>query len=94
MSDEKKIAEHLYALMEGESPRRSDEDFAILLADKLHEHRSPCHDLTDDDIQSIREVLKTAKRLDRGLFWLFVTLGGLIINTAYNYITEHMRWGQ
>ena len=93
-ADEEKIAELVFQKLKADRSPDRDKEFARELAEMLHEHRAPCHDLTDEDVKSLRGVIKTAKKLDRGVFWLFLTLGGLIIKTIYDYLTKNLHWGQ
>lgn len=63
MTDIEKIAELVVEKLKDERETRSDEDFAIMLAEKLHEHRSPCHELTQDEVFSLKNIIKKHLRL-------------------------------
>ena len=46
------------------------------LVDKMIEHRSPCHSLNEKEVESIKEVVKKARKLDKGI--TFITWGILL----------------
>ena len=60
--DENQIADLVVKKLKEGRAQRSDEDFAMMLAEALHEHRAPCHDLTDEDVKSLQDVIEKAKK--------------------------------
>ena len=94
MEDIERIADLVVAKLKEGRAQRSDEEFAMMLAEALHEHRAPCHDLSDEDVKSLRDIITTAKKFDRGVFWVLITLGSLILKTAWDFFAKNIHWGQ
>lgn len=90
--DYDKIADMVANKLKEKRQHRSDEDFAMMLAEKLQEHRSPCHGLKLDDIEDIKDLIKRAKRFRRGFaaFWLMFL--GLVAKSMYEKLSSHFHW--
>lgn len=79
-------------LSDKKRPHR-DDVFIKKLVSEMIEHRSPCHSLDDKEVESIKEVIKKARKLDRGIS--FITWGILlyILKGAYDLLAVNVQWG-
>lgn len=93
MNDHEKIASLVVDKLKLENRSERDEVFMKKLAAMLIEHRAPCHDLSKEQVDSLKEVLKKYKRLERGLFWVIVTVSGLMIKKIIDWAGVNLHWG-
>lgn len=93
MPDEEKIAELVFNKLKAERGERSDEDFAIMLAEKLHEHRSPCHDFTPEDIQCLKKTIKSKIQFAKTKGLVKVGLVLFLLKELFLYAKENLHWG-
>ncbi len=80
-------------LKEQNRPDRDDE-FVEKIAEMLIEHRSPCHDLSSDDVDSLKVLIKKYKRLEKGVFLISVAVVIFLIKSAYGWVVSNIHWGQ
>lgn len=94
MEDYEKIASLVVDKLRAENRPERDEEFMEKLAAMLIEHRAPCHDLTHKEVESVKEVIKKYKKLEKGLFWVFIMIAGLAIKSIYAWANTNIHWGQ
>ena len=80
-------------MSDNEREPQRDEDFAVMLAEKLHEHRSPCHDLTEDEIFSVKSIIKKNLRLSKTKTAVNVGVIIFIIREIIIAAKENLHWG-
>ena len=80
-------------LEEKNRPNRDDEFVKKLVAEMI-EHRSPCHNLDKNEVQSIKDVVKKAKRIDKGI--TFITWGILlyVLKSGLELLAINVHWGE
>ena len=61
IEDQEAIANRVADLLSDKSRAGRDEEFIDKLVDKMVEHRSPCHELDEEQVDSIKDI---AKNLD------------------------------
>lgn len=93
MADEEKIADLIFQKLKDKRGQRSDEDFAVMLAEKLHEHRSPCHELTQDEVFSVKNIVKKHLRLAKTKAGIKIGVGIFIIREIIIAAKENLHWG-
>ena len=74
-------------------PNRDDAFIKKLVAEMV-EHRSPCHNLDDDEVGSIKDFIKKEKSRDKGRF--LVTWGIIlyILKSVYDLAVANIHWGK
>lgn len=70
-----------------------DDDFIKKLVNEMVEHRSPCHNLDDKEVDSIKEVIRKAKKLDRGTSFIAWGLLLYILKNIYDLFAVNIHWG-
>jgi hypothetical protein len=60
---------------------------------ELIKHRSPCHDLSKDDIHALKSMIKSKLRLAKTKGALKITVAGLIIREIWLFLKENVHWG-
>ena len=71
-----------------------DKEFIQKIVAEMIKHRAPCHDLTEKDITDMRSVIRKAKRFDHGFFWIIITIAGLALKTAWDFLTTNIHWAK
>ena len=92
--DYDKLAERVAdKLAEKNRPSR-DDDFIKKLVDTLVEHRSPCHNFDNEEVDSIKNFIRKEKKRDKGRF--LVTWGIIlyIIKSVYDFAILNIHWGK
>ena len=79
-------------ISEKNRPKRDDE-FVKKLVDEMVAHRSPCHELDDKEVESIKDVVKKAKKLDKGITFISWGLLLYILKTAWDFLTIDINFG-
>lgn len=71
--DYNKLSDLIAEKMSTKNGHEVDDEFIKKLVDEMIAHRSPCHELDEKEVESIKNVVKKAKKLDRGI--AFITWG-------------------
>lgn len=92
--DYNKLSDLVVSKLSDKSRPKRDDEFIKKLVSEMIEHRSPCHSLDDKEVESIKEVIKKAKKLDRGIS--FITWGILlyVLKSAYDLLAINIQWGE
>lgn len=98
--DIKKIARKVLQLSREEifeqSPSKaemSNEDLLKKLTASLIEHRSPCHDLSEDDMHTLKSIIKGKLRLAKTKGAVKLTVIGLVLREIWLILKENLHWG-
>lgn len=95
--DYEKLSDLVVDKLTKERPARNDEEFAIMLAEKLIEHRSPCHDLSDDEIHTLKNMIQSKMKLARTKGAIKIGVCLLLIKESYPlvlaFIKKNFHWG-
>lgn len=79
-------------LGENDRPDR-EEELVTKIVDTLVKHRSPCHNLNEQQVESIKEVVKKAKKLDKGITMITWALLLYILKNALELLAINIHWG-
>lgn len=92
--DYDKLSSMVVEKLEKKNRPNRDDEFVKKLVNEMVEHRSPCHNLDDDEIGSIKDFIKKEKRRDKGRF--FVTWGIIlyILKSIYDLAVINIHWGK
>lgn len=100
-ADIKRIANEVFQLRRAEvfeqSPSKtemSNEELLRKLTASLIEHRSPCHDLSKDDMHAIKSMIKSKLRLAKTKGAVKLTVIGLVLREIWLLLKENLHWGQ
>lgn len=95
--DYEKLSDLVVDKLTNERPARNDEEFAVMLAEKLIEHRSPCHDLSDDEIHTLKNIIQSKMRLAKTKTALKLGVCLILLRESYTlactFIKENLHWG-
>ena len=80
-------------LGEKNRPDRDDE-FLNKLVDKIVEHRSPCHNFDNDEVDSIKEFIRKEKKRDKGRFLITWGIILYILKDIYDLALLNIHWGK
>ena len=80
-------------LGEKNRPDRDDE-FLNKLVDKIVEHRSPCHNFDNDEVDSIKEFIRKEKKRDKGRFLITWGIILYILKDIYDFALLNIHWGK
>lgn len=80
-------------LGEKNRPDRDDE-FLNKLVDKIVEHRSPCHNFDNDEVDSIKEFIRKEKKRDKGRFLITWGIILYILKDIYDVALLNIHWGK
>ena len=72
-------------------PARDDAFIKKLVAEMI-EHRSPCHDLTDKEIDTIKNVVKNYRKVDKGVTFIVWGLLLYILKNCYDLLALNLKW--
>lgn len=92
--DYDKLSSMVVEKLEEKNRPNRDDDFVKKLVSEMVEHRSPCHNLDDDEVGSIKDFIKKEKRRDKGRF--LVTWGIIlyILKSIYDLAVINIHWGK
>lgn len=74
-------------------PSRDDE-FIQKLVDTLVEHRSPCHNFDNDEVDSIKSFIRKEKKRDKGRFLITWGIILYILKSLYDIAIINIHWGK
>ena len=79
-------------LEENNRPER-DEEFIQKLVDAMVEHRSPCHKLSMEDVNSLAGIAERDRKFKKGKFLVTWGLTLYVIKSIYDFIILNIHWG-
>lgn len=91
--DHEKIASLVVEKLQADNRPDRDEKFMKKLAAMLIEHRSPCHDITDGDMDTIRGWIDRQKTFNKGKFVIGVSLIVFLMKKLYDFFNTNIHWG-
>ncbi len=91
--DYNKLSDLVVKKLEAKNRPERDEEFVNKIVNTLVEHRSPCHNLNEQQVESIKEVVKKAKRLDKGITFISWALLLYILKNALELLAINIHWG-
>ncbi len=63
------------------------------IAEKLQEKTPPCFLLSDEDIDTLRDLVKKKKLMGKGFLWLLFAVAGMLLKDLYALISSNLHWG-
>jgi len=70
-----------------------DDQFIKKLVDEMVEHRSPCHNLDETDVGSIKDVIKKYRKMERGFSMVLWGILLYIAKNIYDLLIVNLHWG-
>lgn len=71
----------------------SNEELLKKLTASLIEHRSPCHDLAEDDIHVLKNIIKGRAKLAKTKGAVKLIVIGLVLRELWTLAKENLHWG-
>ena len=90
--DYEKLSEMVVDKLSEKDRLNRDDEFIGKLVDAMVAHRSPCHELDEKQVESIKEVIKKAKKLDKGITFISWGLLLYILKTAWDFFAINIHW--
>ena len=91
--DYEKLAGMVVAKLGEKNRPERDEEFLDRLVDKIVEHRSPCHNLDDDEVDSIKTFIAKEKKLAKGRFLITWGIILYVLKSLYDLAIINIHWG-
>lgn len=73
--------------------RFSDDEFIKKLVDEMIKHRSPCHELDDRDIDSLKDVIKHYRKIGKGVAFISWSIILYMLKSLYDILIANIHWG-
>ena len=90
--------ERLSDLVVNKLERRSEPDRDKLLIKELVSemvaHRSPCHNLDEDEVDSVKALISKEKKLAKGRFLITWSIILYILKSLYDIAIINIHWGK
>lgn len=71
----------------------SNEELLKKLTASLIEHRSPCHDLAEDDIHVLKSIIKGRAKFAKTKGSIKLIVIGLVLRELWMLLKENLHWG-
>ena len=91
--DYDKLAALVVSKLEATGRPERDEEFIQKLVDAMVEHRSPCHKLSIEDVNSLAGIAERDRKFKKGKFlvtWGLILYAG---KSIYDFIILNIHWG-
>lgn len=92
--DYNKLSDLVVRKLEEKNRPDRDDEFVKKLVSEMVEHRSPCHNLDDKDVESIKSVVKKARRLDKGITYISWALLLYVLKSILEMLAINVHWGE
>ena len=92
--DYDKLAERVVDKLNEKNRPSRDDEFIKKLVDTLVEHRSPCHNFDNDEVDSIKAFISKEKKLAKGRFLITWGIILYILKSLYDIAIINIHWGK
>lgn len=79
-------------LSDKKRPNR-DDVFIKKLVSEMVEHRSPCHNLDNDEVKSMQDFIGKERKRDKGRFLITWGIILYILKSLYDLAIVNIHWG-
>lgn len=80
-------------LKKKDRPER-DNEFINKLVSALVKHRSPCHNLDNEEVASVKELIRKERKLAKGRFLITWGIILYVLKSAYDFAIVNIHWGR
>lgn len=91
--DYNKLADLVVCKLSDKNRPNRDDDFIKRLVAEMVEHRSPCHNLDNDEVESVKDFIKKEKKRDKGRFLITWGIILYILKGIYDLAIMNIHWG-
>lgn len=69
------------------------EKLSDMISEKLHAKSPPCQMLTEDDIDTLKDLVTKKRLMGKGFLWLMFAVAGMLFKDLYHLVTANIHWG-